>query len=72
MGVKDMDELFKNPQGDPMAYTAGLVAFFAAQPHGPAISISVGKQQGDTVVWEAKEVNSIAGSQQPQMENRCN
>ena len=72
MGVKDMDELFKNPQGDPMAYTAGLVAFFAEQPHGSAISISVGKQQGDTVVWEAKEVNSIAGSQQPQMENRCN
>ena len=67
-----MDELFRNPQGDPMAYTAGLVAFFAAQPRGPAISISVGKQQGDAVVWEAKEASSAAGSQQPQMENRCN
>ena len=69
--TKKRGELFRNPQGDPMAYTAGLAAFFAAQPHGSAISIGVGKQQGNTIVWEAKKATQT-GKQPPQMENRCN
>ena len=74
IGIEDMNNLFENPQGDPMVYTAGLAAFFAEQKHGSAISIGIGKYQGDTVVWEAKEASfsTTSDGQKLQLENRCN